>query len=159
MSKFANVRAEAAYVIATHGFTDEQYGESGYGDGWNALVTVSAQVLMNLGEEDLWKSFYATHEGSTMFVWVREDSQGFVHCIDQIWDTNRESLKRIEDRWNAWYLEVVEIEDDPSSYPEHVYQTPSPGLVAIHPDQDPMECGECGEVHADHKPGDTIPAS
>lgn len=113
MSKFANVIAEAAYVIAGHGFADEESGSVEETDGWNALVTVSAQILMNLGEDDLWKSFYATHEGATMFVWVREDSQGFVHCVDQIWDTNRESLKRVEDRWNAWYLEVVEVEDEP----------------------------------------------
>lgn len=102
MSKFANVRAEAAYVIAGHGFADEESGTVEEADGWNALVTVSAQVLMNLGEEDLFNRFHAEHQGATMFVWVREDSQGFVHLVDMIWDTNRESLTRIEDRWNAW---------------------------------------------------------
>lgn len=102
MSKFANVRAEAAHVIAGHGFADEESGSVEETDGWNALVTVSAQVLMNLGEEDLWKEFYLNHAGSEMFVWIREDSQGFVHVVDLIWDTNREPLKRVEDRWNAW---------------------------------------------------------
>lgn len=36
----------------------------------------------------------------------------------------------------------------------HFYLTPSPGLVDD--DLDPRECGECGEIHHDNKPGDVI---
>lgn len=110
MSKFANVRAEAAYAVAGHGFADEESGSVEEIDGWNALVTVSAQVLMNLGETDLFNRFRDAHQGATMFVWVRVDSDGFVHLIDTIWDTNREPLKRIEDRWNAWQEELDDLQ-------------------------------------------------
>lgn len=37
----------------------------------------------------------------------------------------------------------------------HTYLVPDPAL--IQDDLDPMECGECGEIHHDAKPGDTIP--
>lgn len=154
MSKFDNVIAEAAYAIAGHGFADEESGSVEETDGWNALVTVSSAVLLNLHEFNICERFRDAHQGATMFVWIREDSDGFVRIIDMIWDTNRESLKRVEDRWSAWQEELDDLRD---GYPEHTYLTPSPGLVALHPDLDPMECGECGEVHPNSNPGDTIP--
>ena len=52
MSKFDNVLAEGAYEITLHGFADEEYGTTDT-TGWNALVTVSAVTLLNVGATDL----------------------------------------------------------------------------------------------------------
>ena len=38
MSKFANLRAEAAYVIANHGFAEEESGSVEEADGWKEFA-------------------------------------------------------------------------------------------------------------------------
>jgi hypothetical protein len=80
-SRYENVLAEAASTIANHGFTDGQYGECGYGDDWNALVTVSSVILMNCGEDELREQFYQEYGELEILVWIRETNDGFVKVI------------------------------------------------------------------------------
>lgn len=81
MSKFDSPLAEAAYTIANHGFTEDEFGTV-EDIGWNALVVVSSTVLLNLGEIDLRDAACAYAPDSGWLVWVREDSQGFVSVVE-----------------------------------------------------------------------------
>lgn len=53
MTSFDGLYAEAAWAVANHGFTIDEWGEVGAAGDWNALVTISPTVLLNLGEDDL----------------------------------------------------------------------------------------------------------
>ena len=85
MSKFQNMLAEAAYFIAGNGFSVYEEGSVEELDGWNALVTVSMPVLLNLGMDEyslsqVLKEFPEARSGEVL-VWVQEDSQGFVNIL------------------------------------------------------------------------------
>jgi hypothetical protein len=84
MSKFDSVMAEAAHVIHAHGFAADEFGSSVEGAGWNGLVTVSAPVLLNLGENELRDRFVAEHSDTVggFLVWIQEDTQGFVSVVE-----------------------------------------------------------------------------
>lgn len=80
MSKFDSALAEAAYIIAGHGFTEHTVGDLSEGNGpWQATVRVSRQVLMNLGEnadECFPQNTLVTD--CEFYVWIMEDEAGFV---------------------------------------------------------------------------------
>lgn len=81
MSKFDNVLAEGAYEITLHGFADEEYGTTDT-TGWNALVTVSAVTLLNVGATDLSARFRQEYGDDTLYAWIRENNEGFVTLVE-----------------------------------------------------------------------------
>lgn len=91
MSKFDSVIAEAAYEITLHGFADEEYGTTDT-TGWNASVPVSAVTLLNVGAVDLSERFRAEHGDTTLYVWIRENNEGFVNLIE--WSTTGGGIER-----------------------------------------------------------------
>lgn len=82
MSRFDNTLAEAAYMVAGHGFALYEEGTVEEADGWNALVTVSLPVLLNIDASEFFCSAllagYPEVRNNEVLVWVQEDSQGFV---------------------------------------------------------------------------------
>src|SRR5687768_588281 len=104
MSKFDNAIAEAAYEIAGHGFTEETYGEVST-TGWNALVTVTPSVLLNLGSDsDLIdrvraEGVYELTDG--VLAWIRESNEGFVTLVEHSTD-----VAEVEAKWNAFVAEM-----------------------------------------------------
>lgn len=81
--KFSNIEAECAHAIVGHGFAESEFGTVEDPGGWNGLVTVSAVLLLNVGEEELAQKFaleYLTKpaRAQEIVVWLTEDDQGFV---------------------------------------------------------------------------------
>lgn len=111
MSKFDNVIAEAAYEIAGHGFVEEEYGTSET-TGWNALVTVSATTLLNVGaESDLIDRFRAEVPGiAGTLAWIRENDEGFVFLVDHGGDGARSGgIAESVERKFAEYVAVTAV--------------------------------------------------
>lgn len=81
MSKFDDTLAEAAYAVAGHGFTEDEFGTVD-DIGWNAVVVVSPTILLNLGETEIRDAYENLHGNDDLLVWVREDSQGFVSVVE-----------------------------------------------------------------------------
>lgn len=85
MSKFENMLAQSAYQIAGGGFAIYEEGTVEDLDGWNALVTVSMPVMLNLGMDEyamaqLLKEMPEARNNEVL-VWIQEDSQGFVNIL------------------------------------------------------------------------------
>jgi hypothetical protein len=83
MSKYQNVLAEAAYAIAGHGFAEDEIGDLSEPNRgpWQALVIVSAVLLLNVGETELAERLRASDDidgESEFFVWVIEHDNGSV---------------------------------------------------------------------------------
>lgn len=81
MTKFTDVTAEAAYIIAGEGFAEE-FGNVETTAKWNALCDVNHVTLRNIGENELADRFKAEHGENTITVWVQADSDGFVSTIE-----------------------------------------------------------------------------
>lgn len=81
MSKFDSVASEAAYEIANHGFADRDFGTVGESTHWNALVTVSAVTLLNVGANELSDRFREDWGDNEITVHIREDNDGFVDVL------------------------------------------------------------------------------
>lgn len=85
MSKFENMLAQSAYQIAGEGFAIYEEGSVQELDGWNALVTVSKPVMLNLGMDEyaMAQLLKETPEVryNEVLVWVQEDTQGFVNIL------------------------------------------------------------------------------
>lgn len=106
--KFDNVIAEAAYEIAGHGFAEEEYGEVST-TGWNALVTVSATTLLNIGADaDLIERFRAEVPGiAGALAWIRESNEGFVTLVKHGTDEGLHSGIDIVNRdWDEFILDM-----------------------------------------------------
>lgn len=108
MSKFDNVLAEAAYEISGHGFHEEEYGTTDT-TGWNAFASVSAVTLLNVGATDLSERFRAEHGESTLYVWIRENNEGFVNLIE--WSTSVTGIERNFDKYTAEMDKAAEEEE------------------------------------------------
>lgn len=94
--KFRDVVAEAAYAIAGHGFTEEEAGNVSEGTPWQAVVVISPVLLMNVAEEGLayrlgrWLIHNHMREDQTIYVWLSEDTQGFVDV--EMWAQNLDAV-------------------------------------------------------------------
>jgi hypothetical protein len=70
------VYADSAYFIALEGFVAYEYGST-RNTAWNALVTISPTLLLNLGNEVLAESLRRlTLPGWTGLVWVTRTGDG-----------------------------------------------------------------------------------
>lgn len=117
MSKFDSPLAEAAYAIANHGFSVDDFGTV-QDIGWNAIVTVSSTVLMNLGENEIREKFDAHYGDETFLVWVREGVAGSVTVVESGTDSGlrsgsdlvNEAFDRARDEYVAFDSERNEYE-------------------------------------------------
>lgn len=105
MSKFDNVLAEGAYEITLHGFADEEYGTTDT-TGWNALVTVSAVTLLNVGATDLSERFRQEYGGDTAYAWIRENNEGFVTLVDHDPHAEATGIEAIDNRFAEYTAEM-----------------------------------------------------
>jgi hypothetical protein len=118
MSKFQNTLVEAAYAVAGHGFAQEESGNVEELTGWNALVSVNATVLINLGEDELHERYTSflwltVEEPAGFFVWIRQDNQGFVKCIEFGTDSSLVSgTDKVNADWDAFVESQDEVEVD-----------------------------------------------
>lgn len=116
MSKFDNVLAEGAYEITLHGFADEEYGTADT-TGWNALVTVSAVTLLNVGANDLSERFRQEYGDDTLYAWIRENNEGFVTLVEhtnedrQGLTSGADSINRAFDKYTAEMDKAAEEEE------------------------------------------------
>lgn len=129
MSKFENAIAEGAYVTANHGFTEEEYGDVST-TGYNALVSVSATTLLNLGENDLAEEFRKMVPGiAGALVWIRETNEGFVNVIE--WGTDEgltSGTDRVNQKWDEFVTEMDKAAEDEQSS-DWIYGEPAFGAV------------------------------
>lgn len=113
MSKFDSVLAEAAYAVAGHGFTDEEFSNVQDSTGWNALVTVSATTLLNVGETEIRDRFLAEHSDAPLdgyLAWIRENDQGFVTLVTHGSDAgSRSGTDLVSRAWDAYVDEHGKI--------------------------------------------------
>ena len=72
--------ANASLALHGHGFGDEEFGASHDGGVFNALVTISRVLLLNVGEEEIADEFGGVFEDTELTVWVQEDSNGFKYA-------------------------------------------------------------------------------
>lgn len=111
-SKFSDVLAEAAYVVAGHGFQQGEFGNVELVDGWNALCYVSPVLMLNLGEPELADRLRRYGRGVEHLVWICETSTGHTYTVDE-----RQSLS------DAELIEKYEAAESAhyESMPEHDY--------------------------------------
>lgn len=86
MSIFYSTLAEAAWAIANHGFATDSHGESEGPDGWNALVTLNAVTLLNVGETLLSEHFCSDYGEATLLVWLNQSANGGVSVVQYAGD-------------------------------------------------------------------------
>lgn len=102
--KFSSTLVEAAYVVAGHGLADDEHGSVEDID-WNALVTMDADVLRVLGEDDLADRYVEVNrrmgdDGGVTTWWIQEDSQGFVDAV--LIAQNEDEAVALREKWDAF---------------------------------------------------------
>lgn len=106
MTKYDGPLAEAASVIANHGFAQETTGTVEYGPGWFAWAVVSPVLMLNVGEADLAGQVRAVIGDTEYDVIISEDSNGFVSteeafprggaAIEQAWREIADYQERLD---------------------------------------------------------------
>src|SRR5690606_30611423 len=123
--RFSSVAAEAAWEIAQHGFTTDEYGESEYSDGYHALVDVSPVTLPNVGADELadrfaaWLAYHGADASTAAgaLVWVRQTSDGQISVVEWGHDGGAHSgTVAVRHQWQSWVDTLDELDDDESDY-------------------------------------------
>lgn len=100
---YGGILSESAFAVANHGFAEEEYvpPNTRPGADWHALVTVSATVLLNLGETDLAERFRDKVPGiAGALIWIKTTADGTVQVVE--WGTDEGPTSGTDKVSRAW---------------------------------------------------------
>jgi hypothetical protein len=105
---FSDLLAQAAWAVANHGFAERESSVDEDGGEWQALVTVSAAVLLNLSETVLAQTMRCLLGEGEHLVWVRQTDDGLIINEESAQvDAEPRKVRRIEQGWTGLFETVA----------------------------------------------------